>query len=371
MPRARKNQYIKVVSMAAGTVGTSTSILAVDRSNQRKSFYAVGLFWVFYFTGGNMVYCTSSDGYSWSATTVIRSCSQAGDFSVYFDGTFLHYSCNDGVTALQYRRGTPKTDGTIDWSAAEQAVIGGASYYTPFVIVDSAGYPWIAYSNNFVSKSSTNDGTWVTDAGFPYTLIVSGDDYSTSLVPLATQKVLAVYAFSGSKVRAQCWNGTSWNAEVTTVNFVEDGWLHSLAYQDDDNVHLVFTRIPDDNIFYTKYVYSTNNFAAEVPVAAARIDSSPVLSIEHTTNILYCFWAGYPTTNHLYFKRYVGGVWDSDSTDRESDAVSDYSVTGYDQGYNHYIGICYMSGPGPSTYNVRFDYLDANAPASNVFVQMR
>jgi len=105
----------------ASTVGTSTANSATYAPFQRKSFYAAGRFWVFYSDGSNMVYRTSTDSSSWSSATTVRACTYGFKFSIWFDGTYLHYAYSD-VSAIYYRRETPNSDGTITWSAAEQTV---------------------------------------------------------------------------------------------------------------------------------------------------------------------------------------------------------------------------------------------------------
>jgi len=72
-------------------VGTSTTG-AVPYPHQRKTFYANGRFWVFYSDGRNMVYRTSTDGSTWSSATTVRAAINGSLFSVWFDGTYLHYA---------------------------------------------------------------------------------------------------------------------------------------------------------------------------------------------------------------------------------------------------------------------------------------
>lgn len=111
------------------TVGTTSTRNSIQYPYQRKTFYANGLFWVFYSDGSNLVYRTSSDGSSWSAATTVRTgCDYGYYFSVWFDWTYVHYTCGRGRTgeALFYRRGTPDAEGTITWSTASEEVAGGA-----------------------------------------------------------------------------------------------------------------------------------------------------------------------------------------------------------------------------------------------------
>lgn len=136
-------------SSLASTVASGLTYLgATIDPVQRKSFYASGRHWVFYGDGKNMVYKTSRDAENWSGATTVRPCVQGYYFSVWFDGTCVHYAAYPGTSGspLVYRRGIPESSGSITWSAPEQTVVPGKlgnQYKFPFVAVDSYGYPWI------------------------------------------------------------------------------------------------------------------------------------------------------------------------------------------------------------------------------------
>jgi hypothetical protein len=61
-------------------------------SYQRHTFYANGRFWVFYSDNTNIIYKTSTDGSSWSSATTVRAAVMCSEFSVWFDGTYVHYT---------------------------------------------------------------------------------------------------------------------------------------------------------------------------------------------------------------------------------------------------------------------------------------
>jgi len=360
-------------------VGTSTSSYATYFPFQRKSFYANGRFWVFYSDGTNMVYRTSTDGSTWTVATTVRACTEGYMFSVWFDGTYLHYAYASQVAAdpILYRRGTPNSDGTITWSALEQTAVAGATgitYYFPFVSV-SNGYAWIGYRRYdgtyyypYVTKSGANDGTWTTASGFPYQLSTTSNNYwYVSIIPLAAGKMLAVYAYDGATVKAKRWDGSAWGTEKTTTSAILFGQYHSAVAQGDD-VHIVFLKSTGYDILYVKYTYATDSFGTEVTVkAGATSASAPALNID-STNKLYCFWAtkttGTPagaTANHIYYQTSTdGGATWSATTDWIDESIEVLylanRLTCFYKQYDNYIGLEYMTKTA-SPYNVRFDFL--------------
>ena len=354
------------------TVGTSTATTATSDSFQRKSFYANGRFWVFYSDGTNMVYYTSTDGSTWAAggSSPIRASTSGEKFSIWFDGTYLHYAYAS-ASSIYYRRGMPNSDGTITWSAVEQTV--STTYdtsYTPMISVDSNGYVWIGYrdydSNTliylpYVIKSGNNDGTWgTTPSGFPYQLsTTSSSGWRVSIVPLTAGKMLVVYARSTATVRAKKWDGSAWGVEVATTSAIFLSPYYSAVAQGDD-VHLTFLKSTGYDILYVKYTYSTNSFGTETTLqATATSYSAPVLSIDTATNNLYVFWAGYPTANHIYYRKYTASTstWET-AVDwiTETALTSNNRLTCFYKDYGSKMGLVYMTGT-TSPYNVRFAFL--------------
>ena len=363
-------------------VGTSTDSYATRFPFQRKTFYANGRFWVFWFNGANMVYATSTDGSTWTAATIVRATVDGAYFSVWFDGTYLHYACVSSST-LYYRRGTPNSDGTITWSAVEQTVPTTYSDpYDPMVSVDSNGYVWIGYCElttsgyfyPYVTKSGNNDGTWgTTPAGFPKIFSTTSANWRVSPVPLTAGKMVVVVACPSAAVRITRWNGSNWSATVNSTSAIYDGSYYSAVAQGDD-VHLVFLKSTGYDIIYVKYTYSTNSFGSETTLqAGATTSSAPVISIDTATNNLYVFAAtkttGTPsgwTANHIYYMKYTASTstwgstvdWINESTEVLS--VAD-RLTCFYQAYSNYIGLEYMTKTA-SPYNVKFAYLSLAAP---------
>jgi hypothetical protein len=364
-----------VLTVDPSIVGTSTTNTATSYPFQRKCFYANGRFWVFYSDGTNMVYRTSTDGSTWTAATTVRTAAYGYTFSIWFDGTYLHYAYAYG-SPIYYRRGTPNSDGTITWSAAEQTVataFNTANY--PMVSVDSNGYVWIGYNDNdgtsnypCVIKSGNNDGTWgTTPSGFPSAISygLSLYDWRVSVIPLTSGKMLAVYAYNGGAVKAKKWDGSAWGAEVATTSAIYVSYYYSAVAQGDD-VHLVFLKNTGYDILYTKYSYATNSFSAETTLqAGATSTSAPVISINPSTNDLYVFWAGYPTANHIYYKKYTNstGQWGTavDWIAETETLTGNNRLTCFYQAYSNKLGLVYMTLTA-SPYNVKFAFLSFNNP---------
>jgi len=347
------------------TVGTSTWGMATAYPFQRKTFYANGQYWVFYSDGTNLVYRTSTDGITWSDATDVRVCAYGEFFSIWFDGTYVHYAYAE--LSIYYRRGTPDSDGAITWSAVEQTV--STTYnkaYYPFVSVDTSGYVWVGYVDwggayhPYVIKSGNNDGTWgATPAGFPYLLTATTGAFAVEVIPLTVDKMLAVYVKFENPVKAKRWDGSSWGTERSVTSNIKDDFAFSAVAQGDD-VHLVFLKLTSYDIIYVKYTYTSDSFGTEVTVqASATEDSYPTLSINTANNKLYCFWAASPSDHHIYYKKRVAETWDSDPTDwidESTDTIGTamrQELTSFYKAFNKKIGLAYMTKVA-SPYNVRF-----------------
>ena len=354
------------------TVGTTSMATAISDVCQRKAFYANGRYWVFFSDGTNMVYSTSTDGTTWTtgSQSPIRACSNGSQFSVFFDGTYVHYAwADDSANPMVYRRGTPNSDGSITWSTTSEqtAYLSDSTHHPayPFVSVDSDGYPWIGFSlywyghRSYVTKSSMNNGTWSTPSGFPYELTNTISGYNrVTIVPLTNSKVYALYTGTGAYVYGKLWTGSWGSQEQASTGTIQSGSSYSAVASNDD-VHLVY--LTSSNIKYRKRVYGTG-WQSEVTVqGSVTTTSAPTLSINTLTGNLYCFWAGSPTSNHIYYKSCVGGTWDTNPTDWINEATDSLTannrLTCFYSSYGGKIALVYMTKTS-SPYNVRFNCLN-------------
>lgn len=360
--------------MSPATVDTSTSPDSVNYCFQRKGFFAAGRFWAFYSDGTNAGWEFSPDGITWvGAFTSIGTCNTGYRFSVWFDGTYIHYARYNNVNYdLYYRRGTPVNDGTINWSAVEQTVYNGTStdrYRYPCISVDTSGYAWIGANNDkpdgndfpVILKNANNDGTWVTEVGFdPYELsAIDSTWWYVAPVPLTGGKVYVVYCLNGGVQYGRLYDA-GWGAEENDLADFNISAGHNFsAVAFGDNVHFVYKKnAAPHQIRHNERVWGVGWNAADVLVQdAVTVDCGPALSVESSTGRLYCFWTS-TVTDHVYYKRYSGAWgglvdWIDESADniQQGDLISSFYMD-----YGGYIGLLYITKTA-SPFNVRFAFL--------------
>ena len=354
----------------AATVDTSTPSGAVAAGMQRKCFYAVGLFWAFFSNGTNAGWEFSADGTTWTGVfTSIGACLTGNDFSIWFDGTYIHYTRFANYD-LFYRRGTPVNDGTITWSAVEQTVHDGANtnhYSWPSITVDTNGYAWIGVHHDqpdgddfpVVLKNDNLDGTWTLDFAYELNAI---DDVGWKIcpVPLTDGKVYVIYCDSARTPFGKLYNA-GWGAEENDLaDFnIEMGFLYSAVAIEDD-IHFVYNRDITNQIRHNIRVFGVGWNAADVLVQdTVEATTGPALSSDPSEGDLYCFWTS-SVTDHVYYKQYTGGAWDLAATDWIDETADDiwvsYLLSSFYMDYGSFVGLLYVSALGP-TFKVRFAFL--------------
>jgi hypothetical protein len=248
------------------TPGYSTEEVTPN-PKQQGIHYFNGLYWFFFSDGMDLLYTVSSDGVSWAPPTVIDTPGivlEGFRFDTFFDGTYLHIAVWT-VGDIYYRRFIPINStlirdppGDPDWF-----FVTSAELQTISITTDTDGYPWIAYDfiPTVVTKSSTNDGTWVTDTdnGFPYEFPAHGDPRVT-VRRLTGGKVLLHWNDERTDlgrvdVNVSVWDGSSWlpTATINPPVFVDVPSYNVITRGDDAYIHL-------GPILY-KYSFSTNNIS--------------------------------------------------------------------------------------------------------------
>lgn len=367
-----------MIKMSANTVTTVTTANPLRVQYQVKSFYAKGLYWLFYDGGdGRVYYVTSKEGVNWSSGILVRV-ANAEQFSVVHDGSnYIHYGYGGGAP-LYYRRGLLASDGTITWDAEQTVVpcgVGDGTGY-PIIILDSEGCPWIGYQfgevgptyKPYVVKSSTKDGTWTTDAGFPYKLSdITGTFVIAVPLALSNNKVYVLYSNHGDKVYGQLYDA-GWSAEETaSTNNVDMAPLVAVV-DSNDNIHLIIRiRLVGLNrrLVYLQRSYTASSWSPEESLQDFGFDVLHDLSIDLQTGRLYAFWGN---TDSIELLKRLGGVWDSTPTKWITGEGSFPSVTegpnltSFTSKLNHRIGVAWVRGAG-TPYDIRyavFVLLDAN-----------
>ena len=342
----------------------------------RLSCYAQGLFWVFYVEnkdGDGRKYKTSADGITWSdATTVCGG--HGADFSIWVNGSTIHYvraylAFLSMYTQPVYRRGTLNANGTITWLSAEQSITDVEvglydTTFDPSICVDSDGYPWVTWINTtnynpVVSKSSTKDGTWTNDVGFPYELNNSKDDHLPIVVPLTDGKVYVVYGYSynsgSGNVCGKLWDGNSWGDEeiASTSNVSGDYFGRFSVVSDGDDVHVVFLNV-SNQIKHIKRTYGVG-WGSENLVDNGSSLSSPIIS-KTGSNTMICLWAN---DYVVYYKHYDGTDWaDSNITWFTDTNMRNDSISCFYENMSERVGLLYSCGRNLGTYDIKFNFLN-------------
>jgi hypothetical protein len=372
---------------STGSIVENTGELQpTDENFQRKALFANGRFWIFYCDGNDMVYNSSTDGSNWGNSEPIRKelryVADGYDFSVWFDGTYVHYAAYYRIgNDLFYRRGLPNSDGTIDWDN-EQTVTDYLE--RPSICIDSEAYPWIGYSDGtssghaYVTKSSTNDGTWTTDSAFPYRLNeaeTSERDWYVSVVPLTNGKVYATYAhtYARGAIYGKLWNGSSWGPEeaieVPTTEDVDYPERYSVV-ADGDDVNILYQRTGGgyNNIYYKKRT-AGEGWGSEVLVREdVGTTCGVTLSLDDDTGDLICIFGAGATGGEnierdtIYYKKCIDGTWESSATkwlDESAQQLIENTgecFSAFYRDYGDYTGLLYTTGTS-STYTIKFAYL--------------
>lgn len=297
---------------------------------QTKSIQAKGLYWTFYYdpADAKIKFRTSPDVVSASVATVVAQMGggDASDFAVVTDGEFVYYARTDLCEYVYFRMGRLNIDGTITWLAAEQqaAYVAGHTLYYPSICVNTSGYVFIGYDDYdmtndrvVVTKNSVNDGTWITDTGFPFTLNSTTNIQYVRLIALLADKIAAIYNDYTVAFRCRIWD-TTWSSEEIPGNYSNVmNW--SATSNASNDLLLGFQDQTDGKLYFMRRTWGTG-WGSKVLVHDPQTDATPLLFYEKYGWIYYVWAYGdnivHQQPNSIVLKKSTnGGVsWDTDYT---------------------------------------------------------
>jgi hypothetical protein len=323
-------------------INFSNNICTTDHSRandsyQRHAWYMAGLWWVFYTNDcyleppnlQGLWYRTSSDRINWSApaTPVVTGAKPDETFNagIWYSGTYLYYVAGDGTDVsspspnMRWRRGTPNTDGTITWSAAEQSIAppsgGNAIGSVLWCFTDVGGNEWIIsgranFANNYVQRNANHDGTWSTN--------LSHSQASTRLgaVPLPNGNVTMFWTSATTPYyhSFSTYNGSTWSPTVTASTYQDyDGISFSAVATIDNQVHMTYVN-GSNKMVYLIYDSISNTILSEAIVPGATPNTNVTIATDSNKENTNCFWGdiGAGTYNVIaYLKRTRAGVFSS------------------------------------------------------------
>jgi hypothetical protein len=245
----------------------------------------------------------------------------------------------------------------------------------PTITVDSNGYPWVGFQRSngintypYLIKGDAHDGTFTFKSSTVWKLNATGSTswYGITPVALTAGKMLILYDRSSSYSYSRYYDGSSLGSEVTTFAILDGVSKSPSAVANGDTVEMVYLS-SGYNILHRRWSAGSWLDMGTVQ-SGVTTSSAPVLSINPNTGDLYCFWAGSPTANHIYYKKftYSTSTWDANPTDwidESTDGLtSNQYLTCFYQAYGTYldIGLIYMTKAGP--YDIRYAFLSLVIP---------
>lgn len=328
---------------ALGIESVSQWLLAAGEQNQHRIIYAANLYWIFYCDGTNMVYRTSNNLVDWNSKTTVRSAARGYYFTVEFDRTYLHYAFGTGANVaekMHYRRGTPQSDGSITWSAAEQ-VAADHPGTSPCMDFDSSGHVYIVYQQGvtglardhkfYVTKNNNTDGTWSNVSGYPQEIgdtTVNNGRIQGSICALTGGKMYACWAWvdtnaeTTSPIYGKLLSGASWGSRETvssrkvtklagnsvSCDAIGDDVVYVYPAKQDLKTQIAFNYRTYGNGWRTEENVS-NVLPCEWDVETE--PGGPAITLDPDTKELWVFYADI-NADIIYVRKWTDGSWGSE-----------------------------------------------------------
>lgn len=197
------------------SIGSST--VQTDYPFERKIVYSQGLWWAFYSSGTAIVYQTSSDGITWSATQTLSTAAgdtASYDLSVWLgSNNVLYFVLAEYGTATSFTvESVPlQSSGTVGTATTVTQNLPSTSTYTTegydSITNDTSGNIWVAvnayYSTTgdryaLVYRCTSTLSSCTFEESAPGAFEVGADDIVPMLVGLSNGAIVVMYATSGS-----------------------------------------------------------------------------------------------------------------------------------------------------------------------------
>jgi hypothetical protein len=301
------------------------------------TFYAAGLYWVTYTVGNKLYVNSSADNASWGTAIDLGATTTNAHAATFFDGTYFHYVRETALTnsTLYYRRGTPVSDGTISWSAAEQSVDTNKGYGNQSITVDSGGHAWIgtAYTADagvtvlpVVYKNDNTDGTWSSAAGFPYTLKSPAPAQYWAVYPaqMSNGDTYCVYTYGtlgAGIVYGKNYSG-GWGAEETpSTTWAINNHGYTRFACNGSKIAIVFC---ETGYYHHAIIGTSGSWTESNPVGTADLAATDQVAVcMSESGVVYLVYTKNSATSHAYLKYTSdnGSNWSSEQDLYTGDAA--------------------------------------------------
>jgi len=387
-------------TLAASDVALDAVSDSVQRTYQRKPFFAMGRHWVFYVNDAGRLVFDSSVGATgvWYGPTDFVAQADGSEFSVFLQespaSSYVHLVRSDatGANPIYYHRGVLAADGTISWDAQDTAVaqMSGYEYENIGITMGYDDYIYIVYNQveiadpnkctPYVCQSITSDGTWTRGAGYPLQITAVEDASWVPLVSPYGTEVMVVYAAASGNIYSRVLAGGAWGAQVDSgfaigtdaqkISIVSET-VRSGVTLSARAVHVAF-QAADWDLYSIRYESGAWQGAPAntIEVIGAFRQANPMLTIldtgdsdaNHMPATLYCFWTpttDAPTAEWVTYRvsRDLGDTWTNEAGAdaavelidetidgfevQQSGSAYAYSGSDYDNG-DFYIGLVYV-----------------------------
>jgi len=350
----RRIAYVWINNGTATSESTSISIptpLIVNErgtieSYHQKNFNFLGRYWAFYSYDDDYYYASYVSGDTdWTTTAYYEepiTTFAYSDFEVFWMAeissvTYVYrlYCTEEWVGAdLYLQRGTAYSNGTIIWGSLaliyDTSYVGKEQLTEDAVCVDENGYPYVIYNlgvvatgsggldanwTKFVSKSSTNDGTWSTASGYPKNLTISvPKPMGGSLFYLGSNNyyVISSKGTYDNPLFGFYWNSTtsSFSDNTTISNPLDDIYSFNACMDENYTIHVVWNNNSNSNWFEYRKRFINGTWSSIEPVYNCGIDQSLKPRIYAYGSIKEIYFGGTATPNTGLFKiPYSNGEW--------------------------------------------------------------